>query len=124
MNGRVVFSHLILETLSQTIIFLYLLDDGTSLLVLIPSGVATLIEFWKVSKVLKTSLSCRSGLSFNKMQQETAKEKKTRQYDEQCMKYLSYLLYPLCVGAAMYSLLYQSHKRTLNKFSLFLQSWL
>lgn len=95
---------------SQTVIFLYLLNEKTSLLVLIPSGIATVIEFWKVSKALKTTISWRYGLKFDNNNTETSEEKKTREYDEECMKYLSYVLYPLCIGAAVYSLIYQPHK--------------
>ncbi|EEZ99580.1 lipid scramblase CLPTM1L [Tribolium castaneum] len=103
-------SSVLWRAFSQTVIFLYLLDEGTSLLVLIPSGIATIIEFWKVSKVLKKSIKWDGGLKFSKGEEESAEELQTRKYDEECMKYLCYLLYPLCAGAAIYSLLYQPHK--------------
>ncbi|KAK4873333.1 hypothetical protein RN001_015362 [Aquatica leii] len=98
---------------SQTIVFLFLMDEGTSLLVLIPCGVATVIEFWKITKVLKISVDWTSTyptIKFDKHRLETKEEAKTREYDDECMQYLSYILYPLCVGAAVYSLVYQSHK--------------
>ncbi|KAL3285394.1 hypothetical protein HHI36_019498 [Cryptolaemus montrouzieri] len=95
---------------SQSVIFLYLLNEKTSMLVLVPSGIATIIEFWKVSKALKTTISWSAGIRFDRKNTETAAEKKTREYDEECMKYLSYVLYPLCVASAIYSLIYQPHK--------------
>jgi len=40
-----------------------------------------------------------------------AAEVKTREFDAESMRYLSYLLYPLIIAGAVYSLLYQPHKR-------------
>ncbi|XP_053982222.1 lipid scramblase CLPTM1L [Hylaeus volcanicus] len=86
---------------SQGIVFLYLLDDGSSMLVLIPTGIGSLIEIWKLKKVL--------NLRFNKNHNNVA-EVRTREFDAESMRYLSYLLYPLVIGGAIYSLLYQPHK--------------
>lgn len=41
----------------------------------------------------------------------TTIEKQTREYDAQSMKYLSYLLYPLCILGAAYSLVYETHRK-------------
>lgn len=97
---------------SQIIIFFYLLDQNTSMLVLIPAGIGTLIELWKCKKILKIEISL-SGFNIKKCDENDSVHKAellTREVDKQAMIYLSYLLYPLCICGALYSLLYQPHK--------------
>merc|ERR1712156_544754 len=92
---------------SQSVIFLYLMDEETSLLVLIPAGVGALIEMWKVTKALHITFSFSKGVSFGA---DSAVEASTAELDSTAMKYLSWVLYPLCLGGAVYSLVYTPHK--------------
>uniref|UniRef100_A0A8C8ECY9 Lipid scramblase CLPTM1L n=1 Tax=Otus sunia TaxID=257818 RepID=A0A8C8ECY9_9STRI len=78
---------------STVVIFLFLLDEQTSVVVLIPAGIGAVIELWKVKKALKMTIKWQ-GL----------------RPKIQAMKYLSYLLYPLCIGGAGYSLLNVKYK--------------
>ena len=91
----------------------HLMNYFNLLQVLIPSGVAALIEMWKVSKAYKIQFVKSEnswiyrpilGSRFSKAEQDT------EAYDSESMKYLSYVLYPLCLGGAIYSLLYTPHK--------------
>lgn len=95
---------------STTIIFFYLMDEKTSMLVLVPAGIGAIIEMWKVSKALKVKISFSSWKPSIKFGEKSNSEKQTEEFDEQAMKYLSYALYPLLLAAAAYSLIYQPHK--------------
>uniref|UniRef100_A0A182FWC7 Lipid scramblase CLPTM1L n=1 Tax=Anopheles albimanus TaxID=7167 RepID=A0A182FWC7_ANOAL len=117
------------RTFSHIIIFLYLLDEETSLLILIPTGIGTLIEMWKAKKILKLDISLRGGIrvqSTSDGNDERAsaiktEERNTLELDREAMQYLSYVLYPLCIGGAIYSLLYLPHKRQVLEISWY--SW-
>ncbi|XP_039973260.1 cleft lip and palate transmembrane protein 1-like protein [Xiphias gladius] len=95
------------RSLSTLLIFLHLLEE-TSLLVLLPVGLGACVEVWKVFKVFKIQLQWKSSkLRANKLDEE---ERKTMEYDAQASRYLSYLVYPLCISGAIFSLAYFRHK--------------
>ncbi|RUS76351.1 hypothetical protein EGW08_015881, partial [Elysia chlorotica] len=106
LSSRVV----VWRCVSTGIIFLYLLDENTSMLVLIPAGIGTIIEIWKVLKALKVKLIWSGFIPKFETGVSTDQEKETEQFDSQAMKYLSYVLYPLCIAGAIYSLVYVEHK--------------
>lgn len=96
---------------SQLVIFFYLLDEQTSLLVLVPAGISAIIELWKVTKVLHLRVAFdRWRVRVWRDVTADAGEQSTARADAEAMRYLSMLLYPLCLAGAVYSLIYEPHK--------------
>ncbi|CAH0724659.1 unnamed protein product, partial [Brenthis ino] len=93
---------------SQFVIFFYLMDQQTSLLVLVPAGISAGIELWKGTKVLHVEVSWRGCRA--RARAGGAAERCTARADAEAMHYLALLLYPLCAVGAVYSLLYEPHK--------------
>ncbi|XP_054637433.1 lipid scramblase CLPTM1L-like [Dunckerocampus dactyliophorus] len=93
------------RSLGTLLIFLHLLEE-TSLLVLLPVGLAACVEVWKVFKVFGINVYWKR-LCVNKMDED---ERKTVEYDTQASTYLSYLIYPLCISGAIFSLTYLRQK--------------
>ncbi|KAJ0977242.1 hypothetical protein J5N97_012716 [Dioscorea zingiberensis] len=95
----------------QLIVFLYLLDNETSWMILASSGIGCCIEFWKIGKAMHIEID-RSGripvLRFR--DRDSYAKNKTKEYDDLAMKYLSYVLFCLVVCSSIYSLMYKEHK--------------
>ncbi|CAA0839280.1 Transmembrane CLPTM1 family protein [Striga hermonthica] len=96
---------------SQLIVFLYLLDNETSWMILASSGIGCCIEFWKIGKAMHIEID-RSGVipRLRFRDRESYARNKTKEYDDIAMKYLTYVLLFLAVCFSIYSLKYERHK--------------
>ena len=93
----------------SVVITLYLFDNDTSLLILCPQVIAIVIEGWKLVQASDVERIATFPYISIKDKESYAKSE-TKRLDEEAMKYLSYVLYPLMVGYAIYSAYYNQHK--------------
>ncbi|XP_011305011.1 cleft lip and palate transmembrane protein 1 homolog [Fopius arisanus] len=98
------------------VVLLYVLDNETNTLVRISCGIGLCIEVWKINKVVDISLDRESPKMMGIFPRVTFRDKgsyvesSTKEYDRLAFKYLSWALYPLLGGYAIYSLMYLEHK--------------
>lgn len=99
---------IVLNTFFQLVIFLYLMDNDTSWMILISSGISLVIDVWKIKKALVFSRDENNKLVVSGV--ESYEESPTAEHDRVAVAHLSYVLYPLIVGQAFYTLAYGVHK--------------
>jgi len=106
---------MLLNLFFQTVIFLYLVDsEGTSWMILASSGVGLAIEVWKVGKAVQEVRLCTpEGCWLPRVEivpVNSYRLSATKVHDEEAMRYLSLVMYPLVAGYSIYSLNHDTHK--------------
>ncbi|ETO20748.1 hypothetical protein RFI_16469, partial [Reticulomyxa filosa] len=92
---------------SHVVIFLYLLENNTSWMIIISNGIGCLIEFWKITQSTDVSFGWKGKIPWIYFQDKKSyAETPTAKYDKEAMVYLSYVMYPLVICYTIYSLLY------------------
>ena len=114
----------------QVVVLLYLLDNDTSWMVLLSTALSVVVEAWKITKVLDVTFVSASrgfvsvadkrtrgagtrGASGDEADGDDAisvLSRRTAEHDETAMRYLTYLLIPLVLVYAGYSVMYLEHR--------------
>ncbi len=100
---------------TQLIVLLYVMDNQTNTIVIISVGIGLCIDLWKIPKILNVSVDYENkwlGLvpRLKVSHKVSYVSTNTNDYDRLAFKYLSWVLFPLVVGYAVYSLIYHEHK--------------
>jgi hypothetical protein len=105
------FRAIVMNVVTQLIVFLYLVDNDTSYLVCVSSGVGLLIEVWKIHKTV--IVKQKPQFPYFKFVDRVKPSKlasKTQEYDRMAFGYLTYLFIPLMCAYTVYSVMYEKHK--------------
>ncbi|KAL5107409.1 hypothetical protein TcWFU_001916 [Taenia crassiceps] len=99
----------------SVIVVLYVLDNDTNFVIRVSVCIGLAIEIWKIHKVFKIRFDQNDKWfcvlprpSFE--WQSSYVESETKVYDQMAFKYLSWVLFPLLIAYAGYSLVYEEHR--------------
>ncbi|GMR41537.1 hypothetical protein PMAYCL1PPCAC_11732, partial [Pristionchus mayeri] len=99
----------------NVIVFLYVCDNDTNFMVKVSLFIGICIECWKVPKCFNVEVDHSSPIfgliprvSFGLSR--SYGESETSEYDNMAFRYLRWVMYPLLVGYAIYSLVYEEQK--------------
>ena len=95
---------LLIGAINRFVVFLFLMDEDTSTLVRFIYGISTLIEFWKVSRLLQP-IPIPPWLKL-KDRYKTS----TMAADQEASQYLLYLMFPIITTYSLYSLFFKQFK--------------
>ena len=85
------------------------MDNETSFLILMSSGFGIILDFWKIHKA--TRLVRKESFPYISFEDKNDYEQtETKKFDETAIRYMSYVLFPILIVYAVYSLLYNEHK--------------
>lgn len=103
---------IILNAVSQLIILLYLMDQETSWLIIVSSSLGTLIEFWKITRVVNMAVNrtARGWPTVSFSFKSTYSDSETQEHDRTAMTFLYKGSIVLLAGYAIYSLFAETHK--------------
>ncbi|RHY28836.1 hypothetical protein DYB32_005669 [Aphanomyces invadans] len=98
----------VLNAFFHLVIFLYLLDNDTSWMILFSSGLGVVLDVWKIHKAIKVTRDTATG-SWS-VESEDNYASSTAEHDRVAVAHVSYVMYPLLVGYAAYQLGFSEHK--------------
>jgi len=93
---------IMLNCICQFIIFLYLLDNETSWLILISSGVGLLIELWKIQKAMIVTIEWNGSIPRIRLTDKQSYTSRTKEFDDIAMK--KTILSVICAASGIFHL--------------------
>ena len=105
---------MIFSVLRSTIIFLYLVDADTSMIVLFSVGKDIVWSMYKLNRMLKPRLYLHRGfipcVTYMEPCNLNPEEQRSAHYDNVATSHMSLCIYPLVAGLAAYSLFFYKYK--------------
>lgn len=102
---------MVVSLVSQSIILLYLVHEEATLLITAPSAISCVLLVWKIAKVWRANKRKRelAAASNDGKPAEHDRLTLTAKADEMATAHMMFVLAPLLVGYASYSLLFKQH---------------